>query len=141
MAVGTSRAASPRTGTQRLIHDLLDGASAAAALCAATETSINLPRRSRRHLRNAHRAAHVVVAQDVAGTNNHGREGLAGRVRSLDIQDGYGMQSKKPAFQAIPKYGPGGRESSYRADMMAWLLRRSGRTRGHGAPHITGGRR
>ena len=99
MAVGTSRAARPRTRAQRLIHDLLDGASAPAALCTATQTSINLPRRSRRHLRNAHRAAHVVVAQDVAGTNDHGRERLAGRVGHWIFKTAAGCKRKNRLFK------------------------------------------
>jgi len=99
MTMRASRAAGPRTRAQRLIHDLLDGASAPAALCTATETSIDLPRRARRHLRNAHGAAHVVVAQDVAGTNDHGRERLAGPVGHWIFKTAAGCKTKNCLFK------------------------------------------
>jgi hypothetical protein len=70
---------------ERFFHDCLDGADASSALGAAAETPVDLPRRARRHLRDAHGVAHVVVGQDVAGTNNHGGKALAGRVRSLNM--------------------------------------------------------
>src|SRR4051794_21671798 len=75
MAVGTARATGLGTRTKRLVHDLLDGASAPAALWTAAQTPVNLSGRTRRQLGDAHGAAHVVVAQDVAGTNDHGRGG------------------------------------------------------------------
>jgi len=99
MTVRASRAARSGTRAKSLIHDLLDGASAPAALCTATETSIHLPRRSRRHLRNAHRAAHIVVAQDVAGTNDHGRERLAGRVGHWIFKTAAGCKRKNRFFK------------------------------------------
>ena len=99
MAMGTSRAAGSGTRAKRLIHDLLDGASAPAALCAATQTSIDLSRCARRQLGDGHGAAHVVVAQDVAGTNDHGREGLAGRVGDWIGKTGTGCKRKKCLFK------------------------------------------
>ena len=44
-------AASGLGGVERLVHDLADGAGAAAALGAAAETAIDLPGRARLHLR------------------------------------------------------------------------------------------
>jgi hypothetical protein len=79
LAVRTPRTAGFCAGAERFIHDFLDGAGAPAALSAATEASVDLPGRARRHLRNAHGGADVVVGEDVAGTNDHGME-----ERSLD---------------------------------------------------------
>src|SRR5262249_46172738 len=61
------------TGGHRsgLVHDASDGARAAAALGAAAEAAIDLPRVSRRRVA-AERRSHVVVAQHVARTDDHG---------------------------------------------------------------------
>jgi hypothetical protein len=50
---------------QRLVHDLLDGARAAAALPAAAEAAIDFAG-GERVLGRRHRVADVVVSQDVA---------------------------------------------------------------------------
>ena len=71
LAMGASRATGFRAGAERLVHDLLDGAGASSTLGAAAETSVDLPRRARRHLREAHGVAYVVVGEYVAGTNDH----------------------------------------------------------------------
>src|SRR5262249_45246442 len=55
----------------RLVHDAADGAGAAAALGAATEAAIDLTGRARGSL-GRERAAHVVVAQHIAGADDHG---------------------------------------------------------------------
>ena len=75
LAMRTSRAAGSGASSERFFHDCLDGAGASSALGAAAETPVDLPRRAWRHLRDAHGVAHVVVGQDVAGTNNHGWKG------------------------------------------------------------------
>jgi hypothetical protein len=75
LAMRAPGAAGSGASAERFFHDCLDGAGASAALGAAAETPIDLPRRARRHLRDAHGVAHVVVGQDVAGTNNHGWRG------------------------------------------------------------------
>ena len=67
----TSGTAIARTGAKRLIHDLADGGRATAALRAAAETAINLARRAGGHLAGMTRFTHIVVGQDVTGTNNH----------------------------------------------------------------------
>jgi len=56
---------------QRLIHDLADRAGTAAALRAATETAIHLPGRARPLAVFANGGPHIVVAQDIAGTDDH----------------------------------------------------------------------
>lgn len=77
LAVGASRAAGLGAGAEGFVHDLLDGSRTTAAFGAATQTVIDLPGRARKILGLGHNATHVVVGQDVAGTNNHGyRENL-----------------------------------------------------------------
>ena len=56
---------------QRFVHDGADRAGAAAALGAAAEAAIDLRRGMRRA--GAHGTPDIVVAQDVAGTDNHSR--------------------------------------------------------------------
>ena len=59
-----------RRGIERLIHDLADGAGAAAALGAAAEAAIDLPGRARPRLRRDG-GTDIVVGQNVAGANDH----------------------------------------------------------------------
>ena len=59
-------------GAQRFFDDLVDGAGAAAALCAAAEAAIDLLRRTRQIPRGAHRATDIFIAQNVAGTDDQG---------------------------------------------------------------------
>lgn len=137
-----SRAARPRTRAQRLIHDLLDGASATAALCTAPKTSINLPRRAWRQLRNAHRAAHVVVAQDVAGTNDHGRGRLAGRDGHWIFKTATGCKRKNGVFKRFQtmRLRPAEIEILPACIIGVGLFRQLGPTITHGAPHIAASR-
>src|SRR5262245_63280882 len=60
-----------------VVHDAADGARAAAALGAAAEAAIDLTGRPRRLL-GADRRAHVVVAEHVARTDDHGRSAFPG---------------------------------------------------------------
>ena len=57
------------SGIQRLIHDPADGAGTTAALGAATQTAINLTGRARRLRLDG--GANIVIAQDVARTDDH----------------------------------------------------------------------
>jgi hypothetical protein len=59
---------------QRLVHDLLDRSDAASALRAATEAAVNLARSPGIPTLGTDCAAHVMVAQHIAGTNDHGSE-------------------------------------------------------------------
>ncbi len=93
LTVGASGAASLGAGTQRFVHDLLDGPRATSALGATAQTSIDLPRRAREVLRLGHGVTHVVVGQDVAGTNNHGMLGKP--VRTLLNNYGSGVVDAK----------------------------------------------
>ena len=65
-AGATGRAAGAH---QRLVHDLADRARATATLSAAAETAIDLARGARRS--RLHGAPHLMVAQYIAGTDDH----------------------------------------------------------------------
>ena len=54
---------------QRFVHDLTDGADAPAALRTTAQASINLPCGA--WLSRAYGAAHLAVAQHIAGTDDH----------------------------------------------------------------------
>jgi hypothetical protein len=62
----------PGAGAKRILDDLVDRARAAAAFGAAAEAAVNLPCRARQIGRSAHRAADVVIAQHIAGTDDQG---------------------------------------------------------------------
>ena len=70
--VRAAGAAGLGAGAQRLGDDPADGAGAAATLGAASEAAIDLAGRTRRHGSGvAHHATHIVVGQNVAGTDYH----------------------------------------------------------------------
>jgi hypothetical protein len=57
--------------SQRLVHDFLNGAQAAAALGAAAKAAMNPGRRTGRTLSRVAHGAHVAIGQYVAGTDDH----------------------------------------------------------------------
>jgi hypothetical protein len=63
--------------SERFIHDAANGSRAAAALGAASQAMINLASCARRIGLVRHRSTHILVAEDVAGTNNHLNKGPA----------------------------------------------------------------
>ena len=63
---------------QRLVHDFADRARAAATLRAAAETAIDLAGSARR--RRMHGVTYFVVAQHIAGTDDHGNPGPVGTI-------------------------------------------------------------
>jgi hypothetical protein len=71
LAVLASRAAGLGASTERLVNDGLDGTRASAAFGAATEAAIDLLGIARELLSGTDGVADIVVAEDVAGTNNH----------------------------------------------------------------------
>ena len=71
-AVWTAGAAGLGAGPERFIDDGLDGPRTAAAFGAAAEATIELLGVARQAVGRLHRAADIMVAQDVAGTNDHG---------------------------------------------------------------------
>src|SRR5947209_18436392 len=80
-------------GIQRFVHDLADGAGAAAALGAAAKAAIDLPRRARPRLRRDG-GADVVVAQNVAGADDH----EWGPGRTIDTSASPDGQNKSTVF-------------------------------------------
>jgi hypothetical protein len=98
-------AAGLRAGSQRFIHDFLDGACTAAALRAATEAAIHLPGGTRHFL--DHGITYVVVSQDVTGTNDHGLIGKP--VRTLIhryFNSAWDAKAKRPVL-SYSKLGDG----------------------------------
>ena len=89
---------------QSLGHNLADRPGATPALCAAAEAAINLPRRARPiHMGRLTGVADIVVRQNVAGTNNHGRQSRTQRYAgSSDIEPRPSRQKENSLFQAIP---------------------------------------
>ncbi len=78
-AVRTSHKAGLGAGAQRFLDNGLDGTRTATALGAAAEASIDLLGVAGKIIRAAYRAADIMVGQDVAGTNDHGKGGLVWR--------------------------------------------------------------
>lgn len=72
LAVGTALTTGLGARSECFAHNLADGPGAAAALGAAAETAINLPRCTGQIAGFSHSVADVVVGNDVTGTNDHG---------------------------------------------------------------------
>jgi hypothetical protein len=71
LAVRTSRLAGLGAGPESLFNDGLDRAGAATTFDAATQAAVYLPGIAGKILRGLDRAADIVVADNVAGTDNH----------------------------------------------------------------------
>ena len=64
--------------TESLVNDDFDSAGASATFGAATEAAIDLLGIARKVFRDVDGTTDIVVAEDVAGTNNHKDGGLIG---------------------------------------------------------------
>ena len=71
MAVGAAGLAGMGTGAERFVDNVLAGAGATAAFGATAETAIELLGAARKDICRAHGVADIVIAEDVAGTDNH----------------------------------------------------------------------
>jgi len=71
MAVRATGLAGQGAGAQRFVDDALDGAGATAAFSVATKAAIDLLGVARKVVRRIHGVADVVIAKDVAGTDDH----------------------------------------------------------------------
>lgn len=71
LAVRASRLAGLGAGSESIFNDGLDRAGAATTFDAATEAAVDLPGIAGKVLRGMDGAADIVVADDVAGTDNH----------------------------------------------------------------------
>src|ERR1700694_5899005 len=78
LAVGAPGVAGLGASTQSLVNDGFDGARASGTFGAATEAAINLLGIARKVFRGVDGTTNIVVAEDVAGTNNHKDGGLIG---------------------------------------------------------------
>ena len=71
LAVRTSGSADLGAGAQGIVNDGLDSARATAAFGAAAEAAVDLLGIARKVFGGVDGVADIVVAEDVAGTNNH----------------------------------------------------------------------
>src|SRR5215472_4305532 len=71
LVVRTASLAGMGAGAQRFVDDVLDGAGATAAFGAAAEAAIELLGTARKDICRGHGVADVVIAEDVAGADNH----------------------------------------------------------------------
>lgn len=99
-----TRTAGLGASAQRLVHDLLDRASTAAAFGTAPEAAVYLPGRTRHGSARTHRIADVVIGDDVAGTDDHGGRNTLANAYS-DISANGAAQKENGQFQAIPNLG------------------------------------
>jgi len=121
--MGAPGAAGFGAGPESFIHDFADGARATAALCAAPEAAIDLSRRPGRLLCIGDDAAHVVVAQHIAGTDDHQHQHLAVREASFDMSSSLtGCKSKTACFKLFQT----GRAGSFSLSREASFLQKPG---------------
>src|SRR5262249_16325589 len=85
----------------RLVHDPADGARASATLGTAAQAAIDLAGRAR-GFHGAECRPHIVVAEHVAGTDDHGNPGQRGRFlvpyATIDTRAGPGRQNQNTRF-------------------------------------------
>lgn len=104
MTVGASIAARFGACAEGFVHDLFDRPGAAAALGAATQAAVNLPGGTRKIGRGGHGVADVMVAQDIARTDNHEGKQLCSLNPPIDRKDPAKTQKEKAQFQCIPNW-------------------------------------
>jgi hypothetical protein len=86
-------------GSEGLIDDGLDGTSASAAFGAATKAAVDLLGIARKVHRGADGVADIVVAEDVAGTNNHETEQPFTNTEPSIFKTAAGCKRKKRLFK------------------------------------------
>jgi hypothetical protein len=89
-------------GSERVIENGLDGARASSAFGAAAEAIVNLLGVTREAFRDIDGVPDIVVAEEVAGTNNHESETLL-RVRSNRYSGPVRDAKQKTAFSSDSK--------------------------------------
>jgi hypothetical protein len=90
---------------QSFVHDLADGVRAAATLGAAAEAAIDLAGRARR--RRIHGPPHLMIAQHVAGTDDHRKTSSHRSVDTAEWHFRYRhhcAKSNKTLFENVLKY-------------------------------------
>jgi len=88
----------PSAGPERLVDDRLDRTRATAASHAAAKASVYLLGIAGKLLRSADGVADIVVADDVAGTDNHGARRIFRKDIGFDIEVGSTKQKEKWLF-------------------------------------------
>jgi hypothetical protein len=85
VAMRASGTACLGASAEGLVNDGLDGARAAATFGAAAEAAVNLLGITWKIFRGADSTADIVVAEDVAGTDNHTNGRPIGEAEPIDI--------------------------------------------------------
>jgi hypothetical protein len=93
-------------GTERLVNDGLDGASASATFGAAAEAAIDLLGIAWKGFRGVDGITDIVVAEDVAGTNNHKVGGLTGDALPVRYLSWHRDAKEKTVFSSDSKLAP-----------------------------------
>jgi hypothetical protein len=91
---------------QSLVDNGLEGARAAAAFGATTETAVNLLGATRKVIRSGDGVADIVVAENVAGTNNHENGGPVCEVTPIRYSRVRRDAKGKTAFSSNSKLIP-----------------------------------
>jgi hypothetical protein len=104
--VRAAGAAGLGAGTESLINDVLDGAGASATFGAAAEATINLLGITRKIFSGPDGVADIVVAEDVAGTNNHKGGGLICDAEASRYLRPQRDAKEKPLFSSDSKMMP-----------------------------------
>src|SRR5438105_10952975 len=98
MVAGGAAGAARRTRCQGFVHDALDGARAAAALRAAAEAAVDVPGPSRAG--GVDGAAHIMVAEDVAGADDHSGDMHFLQMTAVDLRQTSRRRKVKRLFGA-----------------------------------------
>ena len=98
-AVRAARMTGHGAGAECLVNDGLDGARASAAFSAAAEAAIDLLGIAWKVFRGVDGIAHVMVAEDVAGTYNHENAETLGDAAPSIFKIGTGCKRKNRLFK------------------------------------------
>jgi hypothetical protein len=99
LAVRASGTAGLGASPQSLVNDGLDGTRAAATFSAATEAAIELLGIAGKVFRGTDGTADIVVAEDVAGADDHENGGSSVMLSSSIFKSGTGCKRKNRIFK------------------------------------------
>ena len=99
LAMRAADLARPRARPERLVNDGLDGPRAASAFGAAAEAAIELLRATRKVVSRTHGLTHIVVAEDVAGTDDHKNVRTFGDATAEILKRAAGCKRKSLIFK------------------------------------------
>ena len=95
-AAGMAR---PRARPERLVNDGLDGPRAASAFGAAAKAAIELLGAARKVVSRTHGLTHIMVAEDVAGTDDHKNVRTFGDAEAEILDRAAGCKRKNHIFK------------------------------------------